>query len=190
MNLTKPLILASGSPRRQRLLHMAGYQFSVEKADTDENYPATLEPSLVAEYLAVKKAEAFRDKHNGAIVLTADTIVVCDRQVLGKPGDTQHATEMLRLLSANRHEVITGVAFLNGGHIESFSDSASVCFKKLEDWEIDYYVSHYQPFDKAGGYGIQEWIGLIGIEKIEGSYFNVMGLPVHKIHEYLKKFRA
>lgn len=190
MDLVKPLILASASPRRKSLLKSAGYQFTVEKSDADESYPEGMDPAHVAGLLATKKADAFRGIHNDSIVLAADTIVVLNGNILGKPGDDRHASEMLRQLSGKKHEVITAVAFLVDGRIDSFIDTASVYFHDLENQEIDYYVSQFHPFDKAGAYGIQEWIGLIGIEKVEGSYFTVMGLPISKVHAFLKKYRV
>lgn len=190
IELAKPLILASGSPRRQSLLESAGYRFAVEKSDADESFPGGMEPAQIAGFLARKKAETFLGVYKEGIVLAADTIVVLDGNILGKPENAQKAAEMLRRLSGRRHEVITGVAFLADGRIESFQDTAYVYFHDLESWEIDYYVSQYKPYDKAGAYGIQEWIGLIGIEKIEGSYFTVMGLPISKVHAYLKKYRV
>lgn len=189
MNLKYPLILASKSPRRQDLLRQAGISFSIQTKDTDEDFPADMPIDMVASFLATKKAEAFRDLSEDHIILTADTTVVVDKKVLNKPADAKEAAEMLRMLSGRSHRVISGACLLHSQHGISFDDTTEVFFRQLTNLEIDYYIQEYRPFDKAGSYGIQEWIGLIGIEKIIGSFYTVMGLPVHKVYHHLQKFR-
>jgi septum formation protein len=189
IKLFKSLTLASASPRRQALLKAAGYSFAIENMHTDEDFPPALDVRSVGEYLARKKAGCFLGRDAGKIIIAADTVVVLKGKILDKPVDPGQARNTLFALSGNMHEVITGVAFLHDGTVHSFNDTSKVYFKKLQEWEIEYYIENYRPFDKAGGYGIQEWIGMTGIEKIEGSYFNVMGLPIHRVHDYLKQFR-
>ncbi|EMR02801.1 Maf family protein [Cesiribacter andamanensis] len=187
MNFSFPLILASNSPRRQELLRLAGIPFSVRVKPTDEHFPPDMPADEVARYLAEQKAEAFRDELQDELVITADTTVVLGDEVLNKPADEQEAYAMLRRLSGTRHKVITGVSLLSRSYTKSFDDCTSVYFRPLEDEEIWQYIRQYKPFDKAGSYGIQEWIGMVGIERIEGSYYNVMGLPVEKLYQHLKK---
>ena len=188
MNLKYPLILASKSPRRQDLLRQAGFEFSVQTKDTDEDFPANLPPEKVARYLAEKKAEAFRNEPENQLVLTADTTVLVDKQILNKPESADEATEMLRMLSGRNHKVISGVCLLHGNTLQSFDDTTEVHFRELSEKEINFYIQEYKPYDKAGAYGIQEWIGLTGVEKISGSYFTVMGLPVHLVYQHLHKY--
>lgn len=179
LQFEKPLILASASPRRQELLNRAGLSFTVLTKDVDENYPAELQGSAVAEYIAKKKASAYdMEVQSGSIIITADTIVVVDEIILGKPSNAVAAMEMLRMLSGRTHQVITAVCIRSRQHTHCFSSTTYVRFRKLEDKEISHYVENHKPFDKAGGYGIQEWIGHVGIESINGSYDNVVGLPV------------
>jgi septum formation protein len=189
MNLPYPIILASNSPRRQELLRNAGISFSVRVKETDEQFPATMPVVEVARFLADKKAEAFRDELMDELIITADTTVVLRDEVLNKPANANEAASMLQRLSGTSHKVITGVCLLHRKQKVSFDDTTVVYFRQLEKEEIDYYIAHYKPFDKAGSYGIQEWIGMIGIEKIEGSYYNVMGLPVEKLYNYLKQLK-
>ena len=184
--LQKPLILASNSPRRKQLLTDAGFEFTVEVLPTDESYPAELPAEQVAGFIAQGKAEMFRGIYPNALVLTADTIVVADHHILGKPKDAQEATDILQILSGTTHQVITSVSILADQTIQTVSDIATVSFRKLEDWEITYYIEQYKPFDKAGAYGIQEWIGMTAVEKIEGSFYTIMGLPVHVVYQLLK----
>jgi septum formation protein len=186
--LTRPLVLASNSPRRQQLMRDAGFRFIVHVKDTNEDFPETMPCEEVPAYLARKKAEAFRAELGSHIILTADTIVVVDNEILNKPKDTTEATEMLKKLSGRQHQVITGVCIMTKESTETFIDIAQVYFKELTDWEIDYYIKTCKPFDKAGAYGVQDFIGMVGIPKIEGSYFTVMGLPVHKVYEALKRY--
>lgn len=177
----KKIILASQSPRRQELLAQTGIAFEVETRPVEENFPNDLTREKISEYLAKLKAEAFTDIHADEIILTADTIVWHQNQALGKPKNAEEARNMLQSLSGKSHEVITSVCLKSNTDYLVFSDITQVFFRKLSDKEIDYYISNYQPFDKAGAYGIQEWIGAVGIEKIIGSYNNVVGLPTEKL---------
>jgi septum formation protein len=182
-------ILASGSPRRQELLRDAGFRFDVVVNDYEEDYPDHLRGYEIAEYLARWKASHFRDNiADNEIIITADTIVWCNNRVLDKPSDYKEAFEILSILSGNTHEVITGVSFISNRGEYTFSETTKVSFEKLTTEEIDYYITNYKPFDKAGAYGIQEWIGIVANSYIEGSYFNVMGLPVHRLIKELKVF--
>lgn len=184
------IILASNSPRRKELLAGIDVPFEVRVMDgIDESYPDTLSTKDIAEYISKKKAAAYRETMaDDELVITADTIVVLGSQVMGKPHDANAACSMLRQLSGQTHQVITGVTLTTKERQTSFSVETDVTFKNLSDEEIDYYVTNYQPFDKAGAYGIQEWIGHIGVTGMSGSYFNVMGLPVQRIYEVLKTF--
>ncbi len=186
----KKIILASNSPRRKELLENINIPFKVKVKETpDETYPDTLTKIEIPEYLAIKKASFYRDEieQPDTILITADTIVHCDNRVLGKPEDYKEAFEMLKFLSGKAHEVVTGVAITSAEKQIVFNTVTKVFFKKLTDDEIDYYIHTFKPYDKAGAYGIQEWIGMVGIEKIEGSYYNVVGLPVQKLYSELMK---
>lgn len=188
-NLSKyHIILASQSPRRRELLAGLGIPFEVRVLpDVSETYPVELPVSQTAEYIAVEKAEAYRGMMAADdLVITADTVVICGQEVLGKPHDAADAGRMLRLLSGRTHQVITGVCIMTKVHATHFSVCTDVTFKALDNDEISYYVEKYRPMDKAGAYGIQEWIGYIGVTGLQGSYFNVMGLPVQRIYEELK----
>jgi len=180
------IILASKSPRRQELLRLMDVDFRVVLKDVDESYPEDLSPEEIAVYIAHKKAEAFDESIGDEVVLTADTIVCIDGLILGKPETSEHAIEMLKMLSGKVHKVITGVCLLHKHQYNKFFDVSEVFFRKLTDDEITSYVNEYMPLDKAGSYGIQERIGLIGIEKINGSYTNVVGLPTEKLYQQLK----
>ncbi len=185
-----PLILSSNSPRRKELLAGLDIPFEVRVIeDIDESYPDTLPTGEIAEYIAQKKAAAY-EVGNDEVLITADTIVVLDDQILGKPADVEQAKQMLRSLSGKTHHVITGVCLKSRDQQHHFSVISEVTFKTLAEEEISYYVENYKPFDKAGAYGIQEWIGYIGVTGLSGSYFNVMGLPVQRIYEELKKFNV
>ena len=163
-----------------------GLDFRVVLKDVDESFPEALKPAEVAVYIAEKKAHAFDESlQEGEAVITADTIVCIDDEILGKPEDEADAFRMLSLLSGRKHQVITGVAIIFDHKVHAFSVVTEVYFKELTRDEINYYIKHYQPFDKAGSYGIQEWIGLTGIEKIEGSYTNVVGLPTERVYQEL-----
>lgn len=183
----KNIILASGSPRRQELFKELGLDFSIKVKAVDEIYPSTLKASEITNYLAELKAAAFSELTENDIVITADTIVWMNDKAIEKPKDKQLAIEMLQELSGRNHTVITSICIKTFASQKVFYDETLVYFKPLSMEEINYYVENYEPFDKAGAYGIQEWIGFIGVTKIEGSYFNVMGLPVHKLYEELMK---
>jgi len=188
LTLVKPLILASNSPRRKQLLREAGFDFEVEVIPTDESFPESLPASEVAGYISYQKAEVFRNRHPEKIILTADTVVILGDTILNKPADVQEAFQMLTMLSGQTHKVTTAVSLLSDDKIQTVSDSAFVTFRTLEETEINYYIEHYKPFDKAGGYGVQEWIGMVGIERIEGSFYTIMGLPVHTVYQLLKPY--
>ena len=184
------LILASNSPRRRELLGGLGYPYEVRVLDgIDESYPETLQGSEVAAYISRAKADAYRaTMAEDEIVITADTIVCLDDKVLGKPADETEAIAMLRNLSGHVHQVYTGVTIVSSEGESTFVSRTDVTFATLTEEEIQHYVTHYRPMDKAGAYGIQEWIGYVGVERIEGSYFNVMGLPVQRLYTELKKY--
>ena len=184
------LVLASNSPRRKELLSGIDVEYEVRTLpDVDESYPDTLHHEDVAEFLSRKKAAVYLPAlKEEELLITADTIVLLDGTILGKPADMDEAARMLRTLAGKQHRVITGVCLTTSRKQESFSDTAYVTFGLLSNEEIDYYVSRYDPLDKAGAYGVQEWIGYVAVEKIEGSYFNVMGLPIHKVYRALKQF--
>ncbi len=183
------LVLGSKSPRRQELLAGMGFDFEVRTKDTDEDFPDSLAPKEVPAYLAELKALALvNELKQGEVLITSDTIVLLDNEILGKPTSSENAKQMLQKLAGKRHEVITGVHLRNLDKKVSFSVSTKVFFKPLTVEIIDFYVENYKPFDKAGAYGIQEWIGFVGIERIEGSYFNVVGLPVAELWDELNKF--
>jgi septum formation protein len=191
--LTKKLswniILASKSPRRQNLLKELGFEFEIKTKEIEEIYPPALEKEEVAVFLSELKAGAFKqDLEENDLVLTSDTIVCLADEIIGKPKDRADAIKMLGKLSGNKHEVITAVTLTSKEKQHTFYDLTAVYFKKLSTDEIEYYIDKYAPFDKAGSYGIQEWIGYIGIEKINGSYFNVMGLPVKRVYDEILKF--
>lgn len=183
------LILASASPRRQQLMREAGFEFEVRVKPTEEVWPEDLEAVRVPEYLALLKASAFRGElREGELLVTADTAVCMDGRIFGKPRDREEAVGMLHQLSGRRHTVVTGVCLTVPGRGKSFSACTDVFFKVLSDEEIARYVDRCRPFDKAGAYGIQEWIGCIGVRRIEGSFYNVMGLPVQQLYEALNHF--
>jgi septum formation protein len=182
-------ILASKSPRRQQLLNSLGIEFQVKTKEIEENYPENLRKEEIPVFLAELKSKPFLSvlKEND-LLITADTIVWFDGLVLGKPRNEEEAIGMLQKLSGNEHQVISGVCITSSNKQKSFYAVSNVRFKKLTKKEINYYVSEFKPFDKAGGYGIQEWIGVIGIIHIEGSFYNVMGLPIQKLYEEIQKF--
>ena len=184
------IILASNSPRRKELLAGLDVAFEVRVIKgIDESYPDSLPTTDIAEYISRKKANAYLQQLAAdELLITADTIVVLGIEVMGKPHDEADACRMLRKLSGQTHQVITGVTLATTVRQQSFSVVTDVSFKSFTDEEIDYYVSHYKPFDKAGAYGIQEWLGYIGVTALRGSYFNVMGLPVQRIYEALRQF--
>lgn len=192
----KKLVLASASPRRKQLLEWAGLDFDVIVAATDETFPDALTPAAAAMHIASQKALAVQSggdylaHHSSQPVLAADTIVVCDGKIIGKPADRNDAILMLQFLSGKRHEVVTGVTIVNGHQTHRFADTTEVWFHQLTTEQIEFYVDRYQPFDKAGAYAIQEWIGIVGIERIQGDYYNVMGLPVSRVVRELEKMRC
>jgi septum formation protein len=182
-------ILASKSPRRQYLLKELGLHFEIRTKEVDESFPIQLRAQEIPLYLSEKKANEFKDElTDQTIVITSDTIVWIENQVLNKPADKADAIRMLQLLSGKMHQVYTGVCLKSKYKTQSFYACTNVYFKPLSLHEIEYYVNNYSPYDKAGAYGAQEWIGYIAVEKIEGSYFNVMGLPMKELYEHLLKF--
>lgn len=183
------IILASNSPRRRELLSGLGIDYEVKTLPgIEENYPDNLHGDEIPVYIAREKAEAYRPYiQKDELIITADTIVYLDGQVLGKPKDEADAARMLRLLSGRVHQVITGVCITTADTQRAFATTTDVTFDTLSEEEINYYVTNYQPLDKAGAYGVQEWIGFIGVTRLEGSYFNVMGLPVQRLYKELKK---
>ena len=186
----KKIILASASPRRKELLAGLCVDFEV---DTRNNFEEVIDPSIpheeIPEVLSVGKSNGFhRPLENNEILITSDTLVLCEGKVMGKPSSRKDAYEMLKMLSGQDHKVITAVSIRDHKRIVTFSDTAIVSFKSLTDNEIYFYIDNFKPFDKAGAYGIQEWIGYIGIERIEGSYFTIMGFPVHLVYKHLQDF--
>ena len=187
-SLTHQLILGSKSPRRQELLKGLGFEYEIRTLDTDESYPDTLKPLQIASFLAEVKASALVSTlQENELLLTSDTVVVTKDEVLGKPTNKEDAKKMITSLSGTSHQVITGVHLRTVSTSFTFDVTTEVTFLPLETWEIDYYVAKFKPFDKAGSYGIQEWIGYVGIEKMHGSYYNVMGLPTAELWRVMKK---
>ena len=184
------IILASKSPRRQELLRGMGVDFEILTKETPENYPSDLPLDDVPKYLSLQKSLAFHGDELPAdyLLITSDTVVICEGEILGKPKDREDAARMLRLLSGKTHHVVTGVTVRSAKKTESFAVRSNVTFAQLDAEEIDYYIEHCRPFDKAGAYGIQEWIGYVGISGLEGSFYNVMGLPTRKLYQCLKGF--
>lgn len=183
----KKFYLASKSPRRKELLQLMGLDYELFLKEVDESFPSDLSLDQVAVYIANKKADAFEPQDDG-VIITADTVVVLGNEILGKPVDRADAIQMLEKLNGNMHLVITGVSLKTAEETISFSDTTEVYFKKLSLADIEFYVDKYEPYDKAGSYGIQEWIGLVAIEKIVGSYTNVMGLPTEKLYDKLRPY--
>ncbi len=193
LTLRYPLVLASGSPRRKQLMTDAGFSFTIETRPTDELFPETMPIDAVAEYLARQKAAQFVPDLTSRIILCADTVVIVDEHILNKPQDEAEARQMLQQLSGRTHRVQTGVAILApdpGGKpaLHSFTDETRVQFVPLTDDEITYYIRECKPFDKAGSYGAQDFIGLVGIERLDGSFYTVMGLPTHRVYQALKAY--
>ncbi len=184
------IILASKSPRRQELLRGMGVDFEILTKETPENYPSDLPLDEVPKYLSLQKSLAFDDNELPAdyLLITSDTVVICEGEILGKPKDREDASRMLELLSGKTHHVVTGVTVRSAEKTTSFAVRSNVTFAELEQDEIDYYIEHCKPYDKAGAYGIQEWIGYVGISGLEGSFYNVMGLPTRKLYQCLKSF--
>jgi septum formation protein len=183
------IILGSNSPRRHELLTSLGFKFLNKPINADESYPIDLLAEEIPLYLAEKKADAYEDEiKDNEILITADTIVWCEGKVFNKPANFVEGKLMLETLSGKMHEVYTGVCLKSGNKQTTFYDVSKVYFKKLKPEEIEYYLINFSPYDKAGGYGVQDWLGYIGIDKIEGSFYNVMGLPVKELFEELVKF--
>jgi len=183
------LILASGSPRRQQFLRELNVDFEIRLKDVEEIYPENLQGAEITDFLAKLKADALEDSLSyDEIAITSDTIVWYENKALGKPKDYDDAFAILQSLSGKTHEVITSVCIKNTGKAHVFNETTKVTFNTLSDEEIKYYLDNYKPFDKAGSYGIQEWIGLVAIARIDGSYANVVGMPVDKVYQYLSKF--
>lgn len=185
LNLQFPLILASNSPRRKEILSQAGFDFTILPSDIDESFPDSMLASDVPTMLAEKKAKALNESCAGQLILAADTVVIVDGKILNKPLNKSEARQMLVDLSGRTHQVITGFALAGPNGIQSASDEALVTFKSLADWEIDFYVRGGSGLDKAGAYGVQDFIGMVGIEQIVGSYYTVMGLPIFKVYQFL-----
>jgi septum formation protein len=182
------IILASQSPRRKQLMEAAELEFEIIIADVDETNPPGMLGDLVPEYLAKKKAAAIEEQVHDGIIIAADTVVLLDHEILGKPTSEENAVEILSKLSGRMHKVVTGVCMQKGDKQLSFSITTEVYFRELTEAQIRHYVSNYKPYDKAGAYAIQEWIGMVGIEKINGDYYNVMGLPIGEVVIALKQF--
>lgn len=184
------VILASGSPRRRELLSSIGLEYKVRIIEgINEEYPANLNAEEVPQFISREKAQAYKaTMEKNELIITADTVVALDNKILGKPHGKDEAVEMLQFLSGRTHQVITGVTLMTETREETFATTSNVTVAKLLDNEIEYYIEKYKPYDKAGAYGIQEWIGMIGVTGIEGSFFNVMGLPVQRLYTLLKTF--
>ncbi|MBC7450223.1 MAG: septum formation protein Maf [Cytophagales bacterium] len=180
------VILASGSPRRKQLLEDAGIRFRILTKQVEEHYPVYLQRSEIPLYLSKIKAHSIRQDFPDSLIIAADTVVVQRKEILNKPSSPEEAKRMLLQLSGTMHEVITGVTICHKEYEHSFFEITEVVFKPLSEKYIDHYIEHYKPFDKAGGYGIQEWIGMTGIKRIQGDYYNVMGLPVSKLIDELE----
>jgi septum formation protein len=184
------IILASQSPRRKQLLEWAEIQFEVEVSAADEHFSSTMPVEKIPVFIAHNKAKAVQQKHNdNPLIIAADTIVVLDNHVINKPADRNEAVEILRLLSGKTHRVITGVVLLQDEKEISFSDITEVTFNPLTDEQVFFYVDKYQPYDKAGAYAIQEWIGVVGIKSINGDFYNVMGLPISRVVQEINNFQ-
>lgn len=185
IQLDRPLVLASASPRRQFLMREAGFTIEIAIPDIEERFSSDMPATEVAGFLASRKADSFRKGIDDRIVITADTVVILDGKILNKPADRREAIDMLQSLSGRTHQVMTGVCILSREQERTFDDTTEVTFRKLSPEEIEFYIDRCQPFDKAGSYGAQDWIGMVGVERISGSYFNVMGLPMHKVYQHL-----
>ena len=186
--MTDPkLILGSASPRRREILHDAGFDFEVIPSDAEEVIDPQYSPEEAVKELALQKLKPLSINYPGDWIITSDTVVSKGNKILGKPADFDEAKYMLQMLSGTTHSVFSSICLSNGEVREVVAGKTRVYMRTLEEWEIAYYIQNYEPYDKAGAYGIQEWIGMVGIEKIEGSYFTVMGLPVHLLYSLLLK---
>lgn len=188
MKSVPPFILASASPRRRELLQEAGFNFDVVTVTAEESYPGGLNPQKIVDYIAMQKLRACGAYLHKFMVVTADTLVFKDKRIFSKPGDKEHAMNMLQALSDDTHKVTTSVCLGYKKHVHQFSVTTLVTFAPLTNDEITYYIDHYMPLDKAGSYGIQEWIGQIGVKSIEGSYTNVVGLPMHETYHNIVSY--
>jgi septum formation protein len=182
------IILASQSPRRKQLMEWAEVNFQIIVANTDETFPKNLDPEQAAIHIAMEKAKAVQQKAGGKTIVAADTMVVLNREIIGKPADRDEAINILNKLSGHRHKVVTGVVIMQNEQTISFSDSTDVEFHVLSQRQIEFYIDNYKPYDKAGAYAIQEWIGVVGIKSINGDFYNVMGLPISRVVRELQKF--
>ena len=184
------IVLASKSPRRQELLKGIGVDFSILTKEVDESFPSKLPLIDVAPFLSLKKAKAFEDSElpENYMVITADTVVIVENEILGKPKNRDDAVRMMNLLSGKVHKVVTGVTVHTKEKTKTFSVISKVTFETLDNQEVNYYIDNFKPYDKAGAYGVQEWIGYIGVSNVEGSYYNVMGLPTQRLYKVLKEF--
>jgi septum formation protein len=184
------VVLASKSPRRQELLKGIGVDFTILTKEVDESFPPRLPVIDVAPFLSLKKAKAFEDAElpDNYMVITADTVVIVENEILGKPKDRDDAVRMINMLSGKVHKVVTGVTVHTKEKTKTFSVISKVTFETLDNQEVDYYIDNFKPYDKAGAYGVQEWIGYIGVSNVEGSYYNVMGLPTQRLYKVLKEF--
>lgn len=182
------LVLASKSPRRQLLLQSMGYDFKVITRETEESFPTEYSPEEAVQHIAQNKARSLDELSHKHVVVAADTIVVLNGRILGKPSDQQEAIDMLKALSGHRHDVMTACCINYETRIQTIIETTRVYFRSLRDSEILYYVHNFQPYDKAGSYGIQEWIGAVGVDRIEGSYNNVVGLPTTALYEALRSY--
>jgi septum formation protein len=187
-SLQLPFILASNSPRRKEILTQAGFQFAVLPSDVDESFPNEMILQDVPVMLAERKAKAILESCPNSLVLAADTVVILENEILNKPANKQEALQMLKKLSGKTHEVVTGIALASPSQLVTASDSALVRFRELADWEIEWYVRGGASLDKAGAYGVQDFIGMAGIEKLDGSFYTVMGLPIYHVYQLLKPF--
>lgn len=187
-SLQLPFILASNSPRRKEILTQAGFQFAVLPSDVDESFSTDIPPQQVPVMLAERKAQALIESCGNSLVLAADTVVILENEILNKPTDKQDALRMLQKLSGKTHEVVTGIALASPNGLVTASDSAWVRFRELADWEMEWYVRGGASLDKAGAYGVQDFIGMAGIEKLDGSFYTVMGLPIFQVYQLLKPY--
>lgn len=188
LSLQLPFILASNSPRRKEILTQAGFQFAVLPSDVDESFSTDIPPQQVPVMLAERKAQALIESCGNSLVLAADTVVILENEILNKPADKQDALRMLQKLSGKTHEVVTGIALASPNGLVTASDSAWVRFRELADWEMEWYVRGGASLDKAGAYGVQDFIGMAGIEKLDGSFYTVMGLPIFHVYQLLKPY--
>jgi septum formation protein len=187
-SLQFPFILASNSPRRKEILTQSGFQFSVLPSDVDESFPLDMKAQEVPVMLAERKAQALLATCTNSLILAADTVVILENEILNKPADKQEALQMLKKLSGKTHEVVTGIALATPQGIVTAADTAQVKFRELADWEMEWYVRGGSMLDKAGAYGVQDFIGMAGIEELTGSFYTVMGLPIYRVYQLLQPY--